>query len=95
MVVVVKYIIIISAKAIATWLEHKRWSLKLTIKLSKEQLNPFGGAIALGHPIGASGARILVTLINGLQNKRGKYGIASICIGGGEASSMLIQAWNS
>ena len=56
-----------------------------------EKLNIHGGAVSLGHPIGASGARILVTLINALHINKLKYGIASLCIGGGEASAMLIE----
>lgn len=59
--------------------------------LSRDQVNIFGGATALGHPIGASGARILVTLINALQQRRLKRGIASLCIGGGEAVAMAIE----
>lgn len=61
------------------------------LKLSREQVNIYGGACALGHPIGASGARILVTLINALQQKRLKRGIASLCIGGGEAVAVAIE----
>ena len=45
----------------------------------------------MGHPIGASGSRILVTLLNALKIKKLKYGIATLCIGGGEASAMLIE----
>jgi len=50
-----------------------------------------GGACALGHPIGASGARILVTLLNALRLKGGKRGVASLCIGGGEATAMAVE----
>ena len=57
-----------------------------------EKLNPFGGAVSIGHPIGASGTRILVTLLHGMQAKKEKYGVASICIGGGEASALLVEA---
>ena len=56
-----------------------------------EKLNSHGGACALGHPIGASGARILVTLIHALQLTGGKKGVASLCIGGGEATAMAIE----
>ncbi len=59
--------------------------------LSAEKVNIRGGACALGHPIGASGARILVTLIHALQDKGLKRGIASLCIGGGEAVAMAIE----
>jgi acetyl-CoA C-acetyltransferase len=50
-----------------------------------------GGAVALGHPIGASGARILVTLIHALQDRGLKRGLAAICIGGGEATAMIVE----
>jgi acetyl-CoA C-acetyltransferase len=59
--------------------------------LPHDKVNIHGGACALGHPIGASGARILVTLIGALRKTRGKRGIASLCIGGGEATAMAIE----
>src|SRR6266567_1226072 len=59
--------------------------------LPHEKVNVHGGACALGHPIGASGARILVTLIGALRKTGGKRGIASLCIGGGEATAMAIE----
>jgi acetyl-CoA C-acetyltransferase len=59
--------------------------------LAHEKVNIHGGACALGHPIGASGARLLVTLIGALRRTRGKRGIASLCIGGGEATAMAIE----
>jgi acetyl-CoA C-acetyltransferase len=59
--------------------------------LPHEKVNVHGGACALGHPIGASGARILVTLIGALKKYGGKRGVASLCIGGGEATAMAIQ----
>ena len=61
------------------------------LSLSHDVVNVHGGAVALGHPIGASGARILVTLIHALQEQGGKRGLASICIGGGEASSLVVE----
>jgi len=64
------------------------------LKIPIDKLNINGGAVSLGHPIGASGARILVTLINALRAKKLQYGIASVCIGGGEASAMLIEMCN-
>jgi acetyl-CoA C-acetyltransferase len=54
-------------------------------------VNVHGGACALGHPIGASGARVVVTLIHALQERGLKRGIASLCIGGGEATAMAIE----
>jgi len=56
-----------------------------------ERLNIHGGAVALGHPIGASGARILVTLLHALRRYGKRYGVAAICIGGGEASALLVE----
>jgi len=60
-------------------------------KLPHDKVNVHGGACALGHPIGASGARILVTLIGALRKRGGKRGVASLCIGGGEATAMAIE----
>ena len=59
--------------------------------LSKEKVNVNGGAIALGHPIGASGARILVTLIHEMQKRKVKKGLATLCIGGGMGIAMCIE----
>jgi acetyl-CoA C-acetyltransferase len=61
------------------------------LSLPHEKVNVLGGACALGHPIGASGARILVTLLNALRLKGGKRGVASLCIGGGEATAMAVE----
>lgn len=58
------------------------------LDIPRDRINIYGGACALGHPIGASGARIVVTLINALQRTRGQRGIASLCIGGGEATAV-------
>ena len=54
-------------------------------------VNVNGGAIALGHPIGASGARILVTLIHEMQKREVQYGLATLCIGGGQGISMIVE----
>jgi acetyl-CoA C-acetyltransferase len=56
-----------------------------------EKLNPFGGAIALGHPFGMTGARIMTTLLNGLRTLDGTYGIESMCVAGGMGQAMLIE----
>ena len=56
-----------------------------------DKVNVYGGACALGHPLGASGARILVTLISALRQRGGKRGIASLCIGGGEATAIAVE----
>lgn len=61
------------------------------LKLDENKVNVNGGACALGHPIGASGARILVTLIHALKNRGLKKGVASLCIGGGEAVAMAVE----
>lgn len=61
------------------------------LQFPKERLNVNGGAIALGHPIGASGARILVTLIHELMRREEKYGLATLCIGGGQGVSTIIK----
>ena len=66
-------------------------ALMAELKVSHDKLNVNGGACALGHPIGASGARILVTLIHALQARGGQRGVATLCIGGGEATSMAIE----
>jgi acetyl-CoA C-acetyltransferase len=59
--------------------------------IEEEQLNPFGGAIALGHPFGMTGARIMTTLLNGLETKNAKYGIESMCVAGGMGMAMLVE----
>ena len=61
------------------------------MKLYPKQVNVNGGAVAMGHPLGASGARIIVTLINVLKQNKAKYGAAGICNGGGGASAMVIE----
>ncbi|HEY0734961.1 MAG TPA: acetyl-CoA C-acetyltransferase [Herpetosiphonaceae bacterium] len=61
------------------------------LNLDQERLNVNGGAIALGHPIGASGARVLVTLLHALQDRGGQRGIATLCLGGGEAVALAVE----
>ena len=56
-----------------------------------EKVNVHGGAVSLGHPIGASGSRILVTLISALKQKNKKLGLATLCIGGGEAAAVIVE----
>lgn len=63
------------------------------LKIPREKVNIHGGGIALGHPIGASGARILVTLLSALQQNALKRGIASLCIGGGEATAIAVEMY--
>ena len=62
--------------------------------LNGDNINVNGGAVALGHPIGASGARILTTLIHEMKKRNSKYGLASLCIGGGEASALIVKNYN-
>jgi len=61
------------------------------LNISHEKVNIFGGAVSLGHPIGNSGTRIVITLMNAMKRKKAKLGMASICIGGGEALAMIIE----
>lgn len=61
------------------------------LNLSHDKVNILGGAVSLGHPIGCSGSRIVVTLMNAMKVKNAKLGMASICIGGGEALAMIIE----
>ena len=61
------------------------------LDLQHEKVNVHGGACALGHPVGASGARIIVTLLNALQKYDLKKGVASLCIGGGEATAISVE----
>jgi acetyl-CoA C-acetyltransferase len=62
------------------------------LRLDPEKVNIHGGAVALGHPIGASGARVLVTLLYALKDRGAKRGMASLCLGGGEAVSLIVEA---
>ena len=59
---------------------------------TRQQVNMYGGAIALGHPIGASGARVLTTLIYALRARKLRYGVAALCIGGGMGIAMAVEA---
>ena len=60
-------------------------------KLDPEKVNIHGGACALGHPVGSTGSRIILTLIHALKRTGGKRGIAALCIGGGEATAVAIE----
>ncbi|MEX1058673.1 MAG: acetyl-CoA C-acetyltransferase, partial [Natronospirillum sp.] len=61
------------------------------LHLDPQRVNVHGGACALGHPIGASGARLIVTLLHALKTHNKKRGLASLCIGGGEATALTIE----
>lgn len=63
--------------------------------LTMEKVNVNGGAVAIGHPIGASGARILVTLLHEMLKRKSTYGLASLCIGGGEAASLIVKKYQN
>lgn len=62
--------------------------------LDHSKVNVHGGAVALGHPVGVSGARIIISLINVLRTKNGRFGMASICNGGGGASAIILERLN-
>mgnify|MGYP006265621985 FL=1 len=64
---------------------------KRLLNIDFDRVNCFGGAVSLGHPLGSSGSRIVVTLINVLNKKEAKLGAAAICNGGGGASAMIIE----
>ena len=61
------------------------------LSIPHEKVNVNGGAVALGHPIGASGARTLVTLLNAMRKRDARIGIDSLCIGGGEAVAVAVE----
>ncbi|MCH8327619.1 MAG: thiolase family protein, partial [Candidatus Marinimicrobia bacterium] len=61
------------------------------LQLDPQKVNVHGGAVALGHPIGASGARILVTLLSAMEQRNVQRGMAAICIGGGEAAAIIVE----
>lgn len=65
--------------------------LQRALDLPSDRVNPLGGAIAIGHPIGASGCRTLVTMLNALRVRGGKTGVVSLCVGGGEAVAMAVE----
>jgi acetyl-CoA C-acetyltransferase len=64
------------------------------LDLDPEPLNPFGGAIALGHPFGMTGARIMTTLLNGLDALDGTYGLETMCVAGGMGQAMIVERLN-
>ena len=81
-----------------TYVEHNEafaaasCAIAKTCDIPDEKLNPHGGAVAIGHPLGATGARCLMTLINALRRTGGGKGIVTLCLGGGNAVAMLIEA---
>jgi acetyl-CoA C-acetyltransferase len=67
-------------------------ALRRVLELDPAQVNVNGGAVALGHPIGASGARVLTTLLHAMQQRGARTGMASLCLGGGNAVSLGVEA---
>jgi acetyl-CoA C-acetyltransferase len=61
------------------------------LNIDEERVNVNGGAVALGHPIGASGARVLVTLLHAMQQRKARLGVAALCLGGGNAVAMVVE----
>jgi acetyl-CoA C-acetyltransferase len=62
-----------------------------TLGIDREKVNVRGGAVAIGHPIGASGARVLTTLLYAMKDRGAKRGMASLCLGGAEAVSLIVE----
>ena len=60
-----------------------------------ERINPLGGALAIGHPLGMSGARIIGTAITALERQSGKYALATMCVGGGQGASTVLKRWEA
>jgi acetyl-CoA C-acetyltransferase len=86
----------LSAKEIDLWEVNEAFSAvtmaaQKEFAIDNERLNPHGGAVALGHPLGASGARILTTLVHSLHTHNQKRGLATLCIGGGEAVALIVE----
>lgn len=73
--------------------KHKKLPIdqKEELEIPEEKINIFGGDVALGHPLGAAGTRILVTLIHALADQKKKKGIASVCLGGGGAVAIAVE----
>ena len=66
-------------------------AVRKALNVPEHKFNPHGGAVAIGHPLGATGTRCLMTLVNALERTSGKLGIVTICLGGGNAVAMLIE----
>ena len=86
----------LAAKDIDTWEINEAFAVVPLLAmrefdLTTDNVNPWGGAISIGHPIGASGARILVTLLSVLKEKKAKYGCCTLCIGGGEGNAVIVE----
>jgi acetyl-CoA C-acetyltransferase/acetyl-CoA acyltransferase len=68
-----------------------RWNIDVLGEMDHNILNVNGGAIALGHPVGSTGSRLVVTLAHEMQKRKLKYGVASLCIGGGQGGAVIIE----
>ena len=68
-----------------------RWGVDVLGELDPEKLNVNGGAIALGHPVGSTGSRLVVTLAHELVKRKARFGMASLCIGGGQGGAVIIE----
>ena len=66
-------------------------AVEAELGLNRDQTNVNGGAIALGHPLGATGTRLALTLLRELQRRRGRYGLATACIGGGQGIAIIVE----
>jgi acetyl-CoA C-acetyltransferase/acetyl-CoA acyltransferase len=69
----------------------KRWDVNMLGELDQSKLNVNGGAISLGHPVGSTGSRLIVTVAHELAKRGDKYGVASLCIGGGQGGAVIIE----
>jgi acetyl-CoA acetyltransferase len=67
-------------------------AVEKALELDRDQVNVNGGAIALGHPLGASGTRLTMTLLYELRRRKKRYGLAAACIGGGQGIAMIVEA---
>ncbi|MCI2429819.1 acetyl-CoA C-acyltransferase, partial [Candidatus Acetothermia bacterium] len=87
----------LTLKDIALWEINEAFAaqylaVERELKLDRERVNVNGGAIALGHPLGASGARLALTLIHELRRRKEQFGVASLCIGGGQGIAAVFEA---
>ena len=73
---------------------HQYLAVEKELGLDREKVNVNGGAIALGHPLGATGTRLVITLLYELRRRKKKYGLATACIGGGQGIAMIVESLN-
>jgi acetyl-CoA acyltransferase 2 len=70
-------------------------AVEKALGINRDKANVNGGAIALGHPLAATGTRLVITLLNSLKQRGGKYGVASACIGGGQGIAVIVESMAS